>query len=313
MALSAAGELIMQNQAFPRYVVFGEALTDMIRQDDGSWRSLPGGSCWNVARVGARLGLPTAYAGAVSTDAFGDEIAQANSQAGLDPRFLQRVDAPPFIAMVTSRHPPRYVFLGENSADLHFRPERLPAGWLDAAEVIHVGSLALARGLLARRLVEQAVMAHQAGKRVAFDPNFRAAMRDPAYRQTFLLIVSIASYIKVSDEDLTGLFPSLSPHDALAAMRALAPDAEILFTRGADGLSLIRGDSVLDAPARRVDVADTVGCGDASMAGWISGMLLHPEMPAPRQLERIAAVAAAAAMHAGPYAPAAHEVDALLG
>jgi fructokinase len=69
---------------------------------------------------------------------------------------------------------------------------------------------------------------------------------------------------------------------------------------------------VLDAPARRVDVVDTVGCGDASMAGWITGLLLHPEMRAPCQLARIAAVAATAAMHAGPYAPTAQEVSALL-
>ena len=31
----------MQEPKLPRYVVFGEALTDMIRQDDGTWRSLP--------------------------------------------------------------------------------------------------------------------------------------------------------------------------------------------------------------------------------------------------------------------------------
>ncbi|MBB3221245.1 carbohydrate kinase family protein [Pseudoduganella umbonata] len=303
----------MTDKRFPRYVVFGEALTDMIRQDDGTWHAHPGGSCWNVARVGARLGLHTGYAGAVSNDVFGDEIAAAGAQAGLDERFLQRVDAPPFIAMVTSRHPPRYVFLGENSADLHFQPGRMPDGWLDAADVIHLGSLSLARQPLAQRLVEQAVLAHRAGRRIAFDPNFRDAMRDPAYRPAFQLVASIARYIKVSDEDLAGLFPGCSPDAALAGLRALAPGAEILLTRGADGLCLISGEGVLEAPARRVQVADTVGCGDASMAGWISGMLLHPDMPAPRQLARIAAVAAVAAMHAGPYAPTAQEADALLG
>ncbi|WBS00653.1 carbohydrate kinase [Pseudoduganella sp. SL102] len=302
----------MTDNRFPRYVVFGEALTDMIRQDDGTWHSHPGGSCWNVARVGARLGLHTGYAGAVSNDAFGDEIAAASGQAGLDERFLQRADAPPFIAMVTSRHPPRYVFLGENSADLHFQPARLPEGWIEAADVIHLGSLSLARQPLAQRLVEQAVLARRAGRRIAFDPNFRNEMRDPAYRPVFQQVAAIASYIKVSDEDLEGLFPGRSPGDALAELRALAPDAEILLTRGADGLTLISGEAVLEAPARRVAVVDTVGCGDASMAGWISGMLLHPDLPAPRQLARIAAVAAVAAMHAGPYAPSAQEADALL-
>ena len=31
-----------------RYVVFGEALTDLIREPDERWRAVPGGSCWNV-------------------------------------------------------------------------------------------------------------------------------------------------------------------------------------------------------------------------------------------------------------------------
>jgi fructokinase len=303
----------MRDTTLPRYVVFGEALTDMIRQDDGTWHAHPGGSCWNVARCGARLGLRTGYAGAVSRDLFGDEIAAAGAAAGLDERFLQRADAPPFIAMVTSRHPPRYVFLGENSADLHFQPELLPDGWLEAAEVIHVGGLALARQPLAQRLVEQALTARCAGRRIAFDPNFRSEMRDPAYQPVFRQVASIANHIKVSDEDLEGLFPGLAPRDAVAELRALAPDAEILLTRGAQGLCLIRGEHVLEAPACRVDVVDTVGCGDAAMAGWVSGMLLHPEMPAPRQLARIAAVAAVAATHAGPYAPTASEADAMLG
>jgi fructokinase len=302
----------MTKSDFPRYVVFGEALTDMIRQDDGCWRALPGGSCWNVARVGASLGVPTGYAGAVSMDLFGDELERVGGEAGLDPRFLQRVDAPPFIAMVTSRHPPRYVFLGENSADLHFDPALLPTGWLEAADVVHMGSLSLVRQPLAGRLVEQAVAAHRAGKRIAFDPNFRSQMRDDGYRQTFRLMASIASYIKVSDEDLEGLFPGLSPSAALGALRELAPAAEILLTRGAAGMSLLCGDSVLEQPAFSVEVVDTVGCGDASMAGWMSSVLLHPGSASGRHLERIAAVAALAATRAGPYAPSSAEVEALL-
>ncbi|WP_256258925.1 PfkB family carbohydrate kinase, partial [Burkholderia ubonensis] len=52
----------------PRLVVFGEALTDFIRDDAQHWHSVAGGSCWNVARVGARLGVPTGFAGTVSRD-----------------------------------------------------------------------------------------------------------------------------------------------------------------------------------------------------------------------------------------------------
>jgi fructokinase len=300
------------NHSFPRYVVFGEALTDMIRQDDGSWHALPGGSCWNVARVGARLGVPTAFAGAVSMDLFGDELERVGSEAGLDPRFLQRVDRLPFLALVTSKNPPRYFFIGENSADLAFDPAQLPQGWLEAAEVIHVGSLSLARRPLAGRLVEQVVAAQRAGKRIAFDPNFRDQMRAADYHEVFRLIASLASHIKVSDEDLEGLFPGQAPEQGLAALRALAPQAEILLTRGAAGMSLLRGSAVWEQVAFSVEVADTVGCGDAAMAGWMCSLLLYPHAAPEQHLRTIAATAALAATRHGPYAPSMEEVARLL-
>ena len=43
---------------FPAFVAAGEALTDLIRTGPDGWRSLVGGSTWNVARVMARLGVP---------------------------------------------------------------------------------------------------------------------------------------------------------------------------------------------------------------------------------------------------------------
>ena len=74
-----------------RFVVFGEALTDFIREDARHWRSAAGGSPWNVARVGARLGLPTGFAGAVSRDLFGEEILRLSREAGLAPSVPPRV------------------------------------------------------------------------------------------------------------------------------------------------------------------------------------------------------------------------------
>ena len=37
------------NQHFPAFVAAGEALTDLIRTGPDGWRSLVGGSTWNVA------------------------------------------------------------------------------------------------------------------------------------------------------------------------------------------------------------------------------------------------------------------------
>lgn len=52
------------------------------------------------------------------------ELAERSKAAGLDMRFLQRLDADPLVAIVPSSHPPRYFFAGE--ADLHFDVQKTP-------------------------------------------------------------------------------------------------------------------------------------------------------------------------------------------
>ncbi|AOI57375.1 carbohydrate kinase family protein [Burkholderia diffusa] len=293
---------------FPRLIVFGEALTDFIRDDAQHWRSVAGGSCWNVARVGARLGVPTAFAGTVSRDIFGDELMRGSADAGLDLRFIRQVDRAPLLAMVVSKQPPDYFFIGENSADLAFDPADLPDGALDAAEVVHVGSLGVVREPLASRLIEVVQAARAGGKRISFDPNYRAPMATPSYRGTLRQLASLADWIKVSDEDLRGLFPELDEAAALAQLRAWAPDASILVTRGATGMQLLHRDTTLFQPAFATEVADTVGCGDASIGGWLASQLARPGATAADHLRYAAACAAVACAHAGAYAPTAAEV-----
>lgn len=297
----------------PRFVVFGEALTDFIREDDGRWRSVPGGSCWNVARVGARLGVPTGYAGTVSQDPFGDALVALSADSGLDMRFTRQVERSPLIAMVVSKHPPRYFFVGDDSADLAFDPQLLPQGWLAAARTVHFGSLSLVREPLASRLIDVAVAAHSAGKRISFDPNFREPMRHHAYRATLTRMAGLAHYIKISDEDLLGLFPDLDERSALAQLRAWAPHADILVTRGALGMELLTPRGDFFQPAFATEVADTVGCGDACMGGWMSSLLTTPEAPPAAHLAFAAACASVVCSREGAYAPTFEEAARVAG
>ncbi|MGO0791327.1 carbohydrate kinase family protein [Herbaspirillum seropedicae] len=292
------------------FVVFGEALTDFIRQPDEQWRAIPGGACWNVARAAARLGVPTGYAGSVSIDVFGAELYALTQAAGLDMRFTQQYAKAPLLAMVTSTTPPDYFFIGDDSADLHFDPQRLPAGWLDDAQVLHFGCISLTREPLASRLLQIAQEAARRNKKIAFDPNWRKLMDSPSYRLLFQQLLSLSHYVKVSDEDLERLFPGDT--NALATLQSLAPQAEILYTLGAKGMQWIKGEQVIDQPAYRVEVIDTVGCGDASMGGWIASQLRQPDAPAQVHLQCAAAGAAIAASKAGAYAATWDEVQALI-
>jgi fructokinase len=297
------------SRQLPAVVVFGEALTDLVQHTPGRWQGYPGGAPWNVARAMSRLGVPTAFAGSISTDSLGDELYQQSEAAGLDLRYLQRVDADPLVAVVPSSHPPRYFFAGE--ADLHFDVEHLPSGWLESARLCHFSCISLARQPLGDRLVEVAREAKVHGKLISYDPNWRNLM-DARYREvTFPAMVALADIIKLSDEDLRQIYPGLSEEQALQQLREMNAGAQVLFTRGAEGMVLFTVDTKLEQAAIAVEVADTVGAGDASMAGWLASSLLGIDEPQAR-LAFSAACASVSCANAGAYAPSREEAERLL-
>jgi fructokinase len=297
----------------PVFISAGEALTDLIVLDTAhaQWTARTGGSTWNVARAMARLGVPTAFAGAISRDVFGEALWQASMASDLDPRFLQRLDKSPLLAIVHQLSPPSYFFVGDDSADLHFDPLALPEGWRTHCRWMHFGGISLARRPLADRLLALARDARQAGIRISYDPNWRLLM-DQRYDATLQAMTELADVVKVSDEDLAGLFRSDDIDRAFATLRGFNPAAQYLYTKGERGASLHIGDEAWHAPAVAVPVADTVGAGDASIAGFAWSLLCAPERAPGAHLRFAVAAGAAACIGAGATPPSLADIERLL-
>jgi fructokinase len=298
---------------FPTFVAAGEALTDLIVANGAttSWNSLVGGSTWNVARAMARLGTPTGFAGAISCDVFGDQLWQASMEAGLDLRLLQRVDKSPLLAIVHRLDPPSYFFVGDDSADLHFDAEQLPDGWRGACRWAHFGGISLARRPLADKLIELAASLKADGVRISYDPNFRAIM-DQDYDATLRRMTALADVIKVSEEDLAGLFRTDDTEGALRTLRSWNPGACYLYTKGGDGAAFYAGAQAWSVPAPRIVPVDTVGAGDASMAAMAWSMLHAPERDGLGHLRFAVAAGAAACLAAGATPPSLDVIDDLM-
>ncbi|MEX3634842.1 carbohydrate kinase [Paraburkholderia sp. BR14320] len=295
----------------PVFVSAGDILTDLVRTGASHWLSRPGGAGWNVARCVARLGLPTACAGSLGVDNFSDELWDASVAAGLDMRFLQRVEHPPLLAIVHQTHPPAYFFMGENSADLAFDPARLPAGWMNAVKWAHFGGISLVRQPLGDTLAALAAELRSHGVKISFDPNYRNLM-EHGYEPTLRQMAALADLIKVSDEDLRMFFKTSDEAAALAQLRAMNPAATVLVTRGPDTAMLLDGAAVIEAKPPRVEVVDTVGAGDASIGGLLFSLMSAPQRGWPEHLAFALAAGAAACGHAGAHAPTLDEVVALL-
>lgn len=293
----------------PRAVVFGEALTDLVQGLPGQWQGYPGGAPWNVARALSQLGVSTAFAGSVSNDSLGDGIVEKSAEAGLDMRFIQRTERDPLVAIIPSSRPPKYFFAGD--ADLFFDPEQLPGDWILHAEVCHFSCISLARQPLADKLVSVAKQAKRAGKRISFDPNWRNLMGSQYREQIFPTVTALADMIKLSDEDLRHIYPGLTETQAVNEIRAINSYAQILLTRGEYGMALYTCDSYYEQSAYVVEVADTVGAGDASMAGWLAAELLGI-FDLQERLRFSAACASISCSYSGAHAPAMAEVKKLL-
>lgn len=292
-------------------VCAGEALTDLLRQDGDVWRSHVGGSTWNVARALAALGAASGFAGAISRCVFGDALWQASTVAGLDLRYLQRVDKSPLLAIVPASTAPDYYVIGDDAADLYFDPAKLPANWEREVRWMHFGGISLARGPLDLTLVALAEQAKSQGIRISYDPNWRTLM-GPAYDATLQRMSELADVIKVSDEDLRALFRSHDTLGSLGRLRALNPAALVLLTRGVGGASLYRGAQAWHAKIPAVDVIDTVGAGDAGMAALIYSLQQAPDAGMDDHLAFAVAAGSAACGVAGAHAPGLARVRTFL-
>ena len=300
-----------RNDKLPNFIAFGEALTDMLRTGANAWNSVPGGATWNVAQIMARFGVPSAFGGAISQDCFGDALWQASSLAGLDLRFLQRVSKSPLLAIVHETQPPTYFFVGDDSADLYFELDGLPTGWESAVRWAHFGGISLTRQPLAERLVALAERLSASGVKISYDPNFRNVM-DSNYDAVLARMVATSDLIKVSEEDVCGLFRTGDAEAALLQLRAMRPTATVLYTRGAQGATVYVGNQAWHATPPSIAVVDTIGAGDCSLAGFLSSAMQQPLAGWDVHLRTAVAAGAGACLAAGATPPSPRVLGRLI-
>ena len=109
---------------------------------------------------------------------------------------------------------------------------------------------------------------------ISYDPNIRPDLlpdRHAALDQVEAM-VELADVVKASGEDLGWLYPGEDPDEVLRRWRALGP-AVVVMTDGGRGVRFLAGDQIGAAPAPAVQVVDTVGAGDAFMAGLINALI----------------------------------------
>lgn len=261
------------------FLVCGEALFDFFSQPDNDgplntlgFQAIAGGSPFNVAVGLRRLGVDAGLFAGLSTDYLGRRLHSVLDKEGVKPDYLIDFNAPTTLAMVAvgADGSPHYSFRGEGCADRQLRLEHLPE--LDEqVRGIHVGSYSLVVQPIADTLL--ALVARESAKRlITLDPNVRL---NPApdinrWREQISLFAEHAHIIKVSDEDLSLLYPDEVPE--IIAQSWLSKRCQlVVLTRGTQGATVFtRQHGSWSVAAQAVVTADTVGAGDTFQAALIT-------------------------------------------
>ena len=238
-----------------------------------------GGAPFNVATHLAQLGRPARLASRVGNDELGREAKRRVRAAGVDASLVQTDDALPtgFVGVTLDADGVPSYDIAEPSAwdAIEATPAAAAAAAGSAAVVF--GSLAQ-RDARSRRTVRALVAA---APLVVFDVNLRPPFSSRDVVEPSLLAADVVKLSEGELSELAGWFgwPEAEQPAAEELARRFSCRA-VCVTRGADGAAVWHGGRWTEHGGYRVEVRDTVGAGDAFLAGLLSGWLGGDDDPA---------------------------------
>jgi fructokinase len=274
--------------------VCGEAIVDLVSTDRVHYTAHAGGSPANVAVGLGRLDVPVAFLGRVPNHGLGLVLREHLAANGIDMSGVIDAAEPTSVAIANLDESGKATYdlrvLG--TSDWQWQPGELPWSLPEITVAFHTGSLAAALRPGADQI--EALMRRERARgkaALSFDPNVRADLlgaRSDAVDRIERL-VRLAHIVKVSDEDLGWLYPGVDAREIGAAWATLGPDL-VVVTLGGDGAIAWRaGERPLSVASRTVTLVDTVGAGDAFMAGLLTGLFHDGLLDGSGQSLRVAA------------------------
>ena len=300
-----------------RFLIAGEALTDIVIDAANTQREHPGGSPMNVAVALSRLGHEAHLLTRIGNDARGDAIRAHLDASGvqLTPGSSVEAATSTALARLDANGAATYEF------DLLWDPR--PAGLPEHVDAVHTSSIAAVLEPGAETVLD-VLRRRRDGSTISYDPNARPTlMGDPeTVRAQIEHTIALCDVVKASDEDVAWLYGTDDVEDVVASWRELGPALTVL-TRGDEGAVGFAATGRVQVSPVVVDAVDTVGAGDTFSAGILDALAAKDLLGAEKRpalaampsddvasvLRHAAALAAITVSRAGANPPWSHELS----
>lgn len=263
-----------------------------------------GGAESNVAVGLARLGHSVRWISALGQDSFGDMIATVLEGEGVEVVAARSKEFPTgLMVKAPSIGDERFVsYYRAGSAAANMNSDQLSIDMISDARLLHITGITPAISNNAKLALELVMdFAAQSKVKVSLDLNYRPALWSTSLASDTLKdLISSVDMVFGDRLELSMLTDKVadSAEDLLRSIQDLGV-RDVIMKQGSDGAIALVGDQLLHQDAVPVHVIDTVGAGDAFVAGYLSAFL---DGRSERQrLERAVFCGARACLNAGDW------------
>lgn len=255
----------------------GEMVIDFIPgMEKESYIRRAGGAPANVAVAVVKNGLRASMCCKVGEDEFGHYLLNVLRNSGVEIACESTCEeAITTMAFVTLEEngERNFTFARKPGADTFLRAEDVKERDLENSYIVHAGSVSLSAMPAADATRKALRYAHEQGKLVSFDVNYRGLIwQDDAQacRKAVFEILPYVDFLKISEEEAE----ILGDEETLFDMMEKYGIALIVETLGNEGVRAFYKEKKIFAEGYRVNAVDTTGAGDAFWGAFLARLRL---------------------------------------
>ncbi len=252
----------------------GDAVVDLLPEEDNRLMRCPGGAPANVAVAVSRLGASSGFIGAVGQDPVGRFLEKTLIQEGVDVSSMtSKPDQRSGLVLVDldDEGERTFTFMVRPSADQFLTAEDLPE--FSKGDWLHTCSIALANEPVRSATLAAMEQAKHSGARISFDPNLRSEVwaNPDEMHDVISKAIAMADLVKLSLEELLWFAGTTDAQEGLTLLKKKTDASLVVITLGAEGALFEYRGQIDNVPSVKADVVDTTGAGDAFVGGMLAG------------------------------------------